>query len=214
MARALRKPNAMKQATVKNDAQGVGKEEIVKRSNKSKRYVSVMGLLLAFSFALFMSFGCSSNSVKVDDQTSGSKLDYLYDSQEEHADRSPKLIDETVSVASETVGLLGGVLEVTDDASTTFVVPVGALLRPVEISIVATEFKTPLGSVFLYQCGPEGTKFKVPAKLSQRVPEGQDEASLYYFNEATRVWELQEVAKVKDGVATFNIKHFSKYGIS
>jgi hypothetical protein len=205
----------MKQATVNDGAPGAGKEEHVKRSNKSKRYVSVMGLLLAFSLALFVSFGCSSNSIKFEDQnTSGDKLDYLYDTQEEHADRSPKLLEETVSVVSETVGLLGGVLEVADDASTVFVVPVGALLRPVEISIVASEFQTPLGPVFLYECGPEGTKFKVPAKLSQRMPEGQSDASLYYFNEATGAWELQEVVKVKDGVATFNIKHFSKYGIS
>lgn len=205
----------MKQVTVNNGTPSVGKEENVKRSNKSKRYVSVMGLLLAFSLALFVSFGCSSNSVKVEDQyTPGDKADYLFDTQEDHADKSPKLLEVTSTAVSETVGILGGALEVAGDASTSFVVPAGALLTPVEISVVVSEFDTPLGSVYVYDCGPDGTKFKIPAKLSQQMPAGQREANLYYFNEDTREWELQEVVKVKDGVATFNIKHFSKYGIS
>lgn len=211
----------MKQATVNHGTPGVGKEDIVKRSKKSKWYVSGLGLTLALVFALFASFGCSSNALKTEDPTSGDKHNYLFDTgeqvdpQDNDAIKSPRLLESAVAVVSETVGILGGELDVVvGDVNTQFVVPVGALFVPVEISVVVTKYDTPLGPVYTYDCGPDGTKFKVPAKLSQRMPDGQSTAELFYFNESTRNWELQEVVKVKNGVATFNIKHFSKYGIS
>ena len=40
----------------------------MKRSSQSKRYVSIMGLLLAISMALFLFAGCSRNSVAADEQ--------------------------------------------------------------------------------------------------------------------------------------------------
>ncbi|MBK7092793.1 MAG: hypothetical protein IPH59_13905 [bacterium] len=40
------------------------------------------------------------------------------------------------------------------------------------------------------------------------------DAFLYYFNEAKGEWEFQETGQGLKGVATFKIKHFSKYGIS
>lgn len=195
----------------------VGKEERVKRSSKSKRYVSIVGLLLAFCFSVFMFTGCSSNSVTPEDQNPvDEKINYLYETGE--ADKnyaSPGLFELLEATVSQAVGFLGGTINVDlGESSASFVVPVGALLRPVNISLEVTEFSTPHGSIFIYDCGPDGTTFRSPAKLTQQMPAGQPYAFLYYFNESKGEWELQQTVKVKNGVATFNIYHFSKYGIS
>lgn len=195
----------------------VGKEERVKRSSKSKRYVSIVGLLLAFCFSVFMFTGCSSNSVTPEDQNPvDEKVNYLYETGE--ADKnyaSPGLFELLEATVSQAVGFLGGTINVDlGENSSSFVVPVGALLRPVNISLEVTEFSTPHGSIFIYDCGPDGTTFRSPAKLTQQMPAGQPYAFLYYFNESKEEWELQQTVKVKNGVATFNIYHFSKYGIS
>lgn len=188
----------------------------MKHISKSKRYVSVMGLMLAVSLALFV-FGCSSSpTVPNDPNPPDNKLEYLTDSEfgEDQA-KSPGLFEVVEVATSEVVGILGGVVEVeVDGEKAEFKVPSGALKRPVVISLDVTKRETPLGAVYVYDCGPDGTVFSTPAELSQPMPEGRDFAILYYFNESTRMWELQEVVKVKDGVAKFKIKHFSKYGIS
>ncbi|MBK7092792.1 MAG: hypothetical protein IPH59_13900 [bacterium] len=55
----------------------------MKRSSKSKRYVSIVGLLLAFCFSVFMFTGCSSNSVTPEDQNPvDEKVNYLYETGE------------------------------------------------------------------------------------------------------------------------------------
>ncbi len=192
----------------------------MKRSSQSKRYVSTMGLLLAVSLALFMFVGCSSNSVNNDEQNPiDPKINFLYETVDAGQNYAAPPVFEVVEVAaSEVIGLAGGTIVVALDNGKAnqakFAVPPGALIRPVEISLNVTEYSTPFGSIFIYDCGPDGTQFRVPAKLSQPMPAGQQDAFIYYFNEATGVWELQEVVKVKKGFATFSIKHFSKYGIS
>lgn len=194
----------------------LNKEEIVKRSTKSKRYVSIMGLMLAVSLALFMFSGCSSKAIENEQNPIDPKVNYLYETGE--ADQNyagPALFDVTEMQVSKVIGILGGTINVPiRGADATFTIPAGAVLLPIEISLKVTRYGTPFGPLFIYDCGPDGTKFKVSAELSQPLPEGQNYAFIYYFNEATRNWEFQEVVKVKDGVATFKIKHFSKYGIS
>lgn len=189
----------------------------MKRSSKSKRYVSIMGLLLAFCLSVFMFTGCSRNSAAPEVQDPiDKKIEYLYETGE--ADKhyaSPSLFELLEVEVSQVVGILGGTLSVDlDESSASFTVPAGALLRPTNIALEVTELSTPLGSIYVYDCGPDGTKFKAPAKLTQQVPDGQEYAFLYYFNTSTGVWELQETVKVKNGFATFKINHFSKYGIS
>jgi hypothetical protein len=193
----------------------VGLEDSVKRSTMANKFALVMGLLLSVSLALFMFAGCSTNSVSNDDHVTDGKLVYLFDAtHRDHNQAGPALFELTEVAVSEVVGLVGGTIEVAGDISADFVVPAGALLAPVEIRIEASELQTPLGPIYIYDCGPDGTRFRVPAKLQQPITTGQPFAFLYYFNEATGQWELQETVKVKNGVATFNIKHFSKYGIS
>lgn len=218
MATPLHLLTPMKRSEINNGTNTcVGKEEKVKRSSKSKRYVSIVGLLLAFCFSVFMFTGCSRNSVTPEDQNPvDEKINYLYETGE--ADKnyaSPGLFEFLEATVSETIGFLGGTIDVDlGESSSSFVVPVGALLRAVNISLEVTEFSTPLGPIYIYDCGPDGTKFRTPAKLSQPMPAGQQHAFLYYFNESKGVWELQQTVKVKNGVATFDIYHFSKYGIS
>lgn len=193
----------------------VGKEEKVKRSGTFMKYVSLIGLILATAFALFMFAGCSKNTAAPDALTDDKKefLDETTLADEVYA--GPRLLEVTKGAASKVVGVLGGTINVVVDGSTsTFKVPAGALLLPVNITLDVTKVETPLGAIHLYDCGPDGTKFKLPAELSQPISTGQEYSFLYYFNEVTRQWELQEIVKVKDGVATFKIKHFSKYGIS
>lgn len=198
--------------------EGVGKEEIVKRSSKSKRYVSIMGLLLAVSLALLMFVGCSSNSVSNDEQNPiDPKVNHLYETGEADVNyAAPPLFEVLEVAASKVIGIAGGTVEInlSGGSAAQFSVPAGALIKPVDISLNLRKFATPHGPIFLYDCGPDGTQFKFPAKLTQPMPAGQAYAFLYYFNEDSKVWELQEVVRVKNGFATFNIKHFSKYGIS
>lgn len=190
----------------------------MKRSSQSKRYVSTMGLLLAVSLALFMFVGCSSNSVNNDEQNPiDPKINFLYetvDAGQNYA--APPLFELLDVAASKVIGIAGGTVEIalSGGSAAQFAVPAGALIKPVEISLNVRKFATPRGPIFLYDCGPDGTQFKIPAKLSQPMPAGQEYAFLYYFNEVTKAWEFQEAVKVKQGVATFSIKHFSKYGIS
>ncbi len=187
----------------------------MKLMRKSKRYTWISGLLIVLSIALLMFVGCSSNAVKYTDNTTDDKFEYFFDAtQRDQNQAGPALFELTETVVSEVVGVVGGTVEVAGETGADFIVPVGALLTPVEITLEVTKIQTPLGPIYVYDCGPDGTKFKVPAKLQQPITSGQAYAFLYYFNESTGRWELQEIVKVKDGVATFNIKHFSKYGIS
>ena len=195
----------------------VAKEERVKKSGQFRKYASLVGILLVACVALLMFAGCSKNTAGPDEQTPpDGKLSYLYDTgRADDVQTGPSPLEITEATVSEVVGLLGGTIEVVvDGAQTNFTVPAGAVVRPVNISLEVTKYDTPLGALYIYDCGPDGTKFKTPAKLSQPMPAGQEYAFLYYFNEETGRWELQEFVKVKDGVATFSIKHFSKYGVS
>lgn len=206
----------MRNGIINDDTKSrVGMEDPVKLMRKSKRYTWISGLLIVLSIALLMFVGCSSNAVKYTDNTTDDKFEYFFDAtQRDQNQAGPALFELTETVVSEVVGVVGGTVEVAGETGADFIVPVGALLTPVEITLEVTKIQTPLGPIYVYDCGPDGTKFKVPAKLQQPITSGQAYAFLYYFNESTGRWELQEIVKVKDGVATFNIKHFSKYGIS
>ncbi|MGB5106077.1 MAG: hypothetical protein WBP42_05115 [Candidatus Zixiibacteriota bacterium] len=182
-----------------------------------RKHISRVGMFAAAVVALFVFSGCSSNSAGPDDQIPpDDKINYLYDTgRADDVSKVPSLLEVTEVFVEEIVSLLGGTIDVVvDDATATFDVPFGAILSPTNITIDVKKFDTPLGSLYVYDCGPDGTKFKLPAKLSVPMPSGQGYSYLYYYNEETETWDLQEVVKVKDGVATFKIKHFSKYGIS
>lgn len=198
----------------------------MKRSSKSMRYVSIVGLLLAVSLALFMFAGCTRNAVNSDEQN---PTDEIVNSQYEtgEADQNfagPKItfdaltrdLSRLLKEAEKLIDSKGGILSIElETGIAKFEVPTSALKSATLISIkVANESDPKLGSLCAYDCGPDGTTFAIDAKLSHPVAGGKLEASIYYFNEATGAWEFQEKVKVSKGYATFSIKHFSKYGIS
>ncbi len=198
----------------------------MKRSSKSLRYVSIVGLLLAVSMVLFMFVGCSRNAVNSDDQNPTDEMvnaQYEIDETVQNFagpkitfDNLVKEIDQAIKEILKLIDSKGGFLSLTLDFGTArFEVPANALAVPTWIRMAATNLVHPqLGSLKVYDFGPDGTTFAIDSKLIHPVPSGQLEASIYYFNEVTGAWEFQQRVKVSKGYATFSIKHFSKYGIS
>jgi len=183
----------------------------------SRRYVSILAVLFAISISLAFVGGCTSNAVAPStDNSILSTLDWLSsDITTGQADRSPKP-PELDKIVSGLIGSQGGVLQVKLDGSTPaiFKFPKGALKTETLITIHASVLQSPYGDFVVYECGPEGTVFDVPLEVSQPMPPSKSAASLYYFNETTMQWEVQETSTVQHGAAKFHIYHFSKYGIS
>lgn len=192
------------------------KEESVKLSRKSKQLISLVGLLLALSLSLAFLAGCSSNATAPEEQIpddpnaswfeASAKADDLY---------SGPIIDLGLDAKSLSVGISGGLLELTvDGLAVSINVPKGAVDGNVDITVDAKVVRTLLGSIYLFDFGPNGLIFNAPITVRQPMPSGQLYAFLYYFNPDTKLWELQQAVKVINGYASFNIFHFSKYGIS
>lgn len=196
---------------------GIGKETLLNAAKKLRRKFSLLGFVLALSIAVAMIVGCSTNSTSYDDQIPvDDKLSFLEESTNgEGANASLGLFELLNEAAIKVVGVVGGSVNLSVGGTRVrFEVPAGALTIPTPISLNVTKLGTPEGDLFVYDCGPDGTQFRVDARLSQQMPVGRKYAYLYYFNEETSKWELQEVVNVTGGFATFKIKHFSKYGIS
>ncbi len=161
--------------------------------------------------------GCTSNAVAPStDNPSLSTLDWLNSSPTTgQADRCP-IPFITDRIVSGLIGPKGGVLQVKLDGSipAIFRFPQGALKTETLITIQATVLETPSGSLVVYDCGPDGTVFDVPLEVTQPEPPGKSAANLFYFNETSMQWELQETSPVQHGCAKLHIYHFSKYGIS
>lgn len=195
----------------------IGKESNLKHPTKFKQKLSVLGFVLALSIAVALIVGCSTNATKYEGQLPvDDKLSFLEESTNGNgASASISLFDVLNTLVDKVIGVVGGVINLeVDGTKIKFEVPAGALTHPTRITMDVQRIGTPVGKLFVYDCGPDGTKFNVDAKLSQQMPAGQKRAFLYYFNESRSKWELQEVVDVSNGYATFRIKHFSKYGIS
>ena len=119
--------------------------------------------------------------------------------------------------ASKLIGIAGGVLALplSDNRTTSLTVPPGALLRAVTIVMGVTETQTDRGTLTLYEFGPDGLQFQIPARLTLQSGDANGTLlKLYLWNPATSQWELQESHAVSNGSVTFNVNHFSKYGVS
>lgn len=137
---------------------------------------------------------------------SSGTLDYLK--------TDPNYIDDAEVAAR--VGPKGGSLTINlDNEDIIFVVPAGALYSDVKIDITAYKMRTPYGDLYLYECEPAGTVFLRPMWVDHPVNRVEGAASgLFYLNDIEATWEVQQVSPVEDGRARFEIRHFSKYGIS
>jgi hypothetical protein len=103
-----------------------------------------------------------------------------------------------------------------DEETSKLVIPKDALEQEVYIKAKAAVFGTPFGLVRMYDFQPEGLQFQVPATLylSTTLPLNAV-IRLLYFNPLTGQWEIEQAASVdSNGVAVFQLNHFSKYAIT
>ncbi len=186
----------------------------MKKSRHMNPNVTTVLSVLAITLIMALVAGCTSNAVAPSTESSGqSTLTWLNST--DQADRIPVpfMLDRTVSAL---IGPKGGILQLNLNGymPVVFRVPAGALDEPTLITISALVVKSPGGEFVVYDCGPDGTVFNLPLQLLQPEPPGVTIANLFYFNETTSKWELQETSRVIGSVALFHIYHFSKYGIS
>ncbi len=77
-------------------------------------------------------------------------------------------------------------------------------------------------SVIELEFGPDDLFFSPPAQIvinagslnALRAPKYDGTVKLYYYNPETDEWLLQQESKINKGKVTFEIDHFSKFGIS
>lgn len=111
----------------------------------------------------------------------------------------------------------GGVIDIVSGPyEHQFVVQAGALDQDTQIW-VKTYKDTVLGkSVLVFEFGPDGLVFKEASNLLVDMGEINSRASsakLYYFDPSAGRWVYLSSSPVVDGVAAFDINHFSKYAI-
>jgi hypothetical protein len=188
---------------------------------KVRRGLMLGATAVAVFLVAFLVAGCSDNPVapKSDDGTGG--FTYIKDKGGDPmvapGDPGGKALGPGGRDSdSAVIGPAGGEIDLTlGPHASRFLVPPGALLSPVLISVAAVAAGTPFGDVAVFDFGPDGLAFKVPVKLTLQVsdPEGMTKR-LYWWNPSSGRWQLVNVAPVKDGEVTFNVAHFSKYGIT
>lgn len=118
---------------------------------------------------------------------------------------------------SATIGANGGTLELQMRGfKSKLSIPKKALSTDVTITVEGFLVSTPDWDVLLYDFGPDGLVFNLPAALEVDAGQLKDGTilHLYWLNPASDVWELQEEVVVKGHKIKFDIHHFSKYGIS
>jgi hypothetical protein len=191
----------------------------LKKLNHINLNVTTVLCLLALSLVMTLVAGCSSNAVAPStDSSSLSQLNWLNSKVVPGQDGPEPRTFATELTASSLIGPKGGVIVIAPQGSSMmpaqFIFPNGALKVETLITVRASLVETPFGNLVVYDCGPDGTVFDEPVLVVQSEPRGKTEASLYYFNEKTQQWELQETNPAKGGSAVFHIYHFSKYGIS
>ncbi len=101
----------------------------------------------------------------------------------------------------------------------------GAINEDVVIDITTCTAKSTshdIVTVFEFDFGPDGLFFSPSAKIivnaaslnALRAPKHKGVVKLYYHDPETGEWLLQQEAKIFKGKVTFEISHFSKFGIS
>ncbi len=200
-----------------------------KRSNMNRlgRWFVGATFLAAFAASILLLSGCGDTPMS---PTGGEQaLGALQYFDSHHGDL---LTNDTTAAAGKLLGGLirnvlyaldyllvgddGGLLSVELGTNTaTFEIPVEALNRSTLIVMNAVQTPTPWGEVTVFDFGPDGLVFEKPATLSLETSRANgSELRLFWWNESTQRWDLQESCVVRDGRVSFSIHHFSKYGIS
>ncbi len=191
----------------------------MRRLFDNRWYVSASIMLMTASLALVLLTSCSSDTVAPDDQTQN-QLDWLNETLRDDGpqatsgfviDRLPVLIDTTLVAVVSPYG--SQIDYVHGNEKIGFSLPYMAVKSQMTLTIRIRKLNAPFGKFWLFDCGPEGTKFKYPLYVQPNEAACNGSVLvLFYFNEETGFWEVE----AKSG--SFNpqvpIYHFSKYGIS
>lgn len=185
----------------------------------------ILGSLIAFAVVVGMSSitGCGNTPTgPVDQDHSLSALQFV----DQQSGAGEPLVSDSAyarvlegllhDLTSLLVGPGGGTLEVQlGDNSGTLRIPPGALRRLVRITMGALQHETPWNNATIFEFGPDGLVFILPAMLTLETdrPDGTL-LRIYWWNPDKRVWVFQQAATVRDGRVSFMIRHFSKYGIA
>jgi hypothetical protein len=179
-------------------------------------YIAGVLLLLLSGLSLMLVPGCSKNTVAVSGTSSvDEQLTYLNSF---FNPNGPQLIPlDSCKVLADTLlesmanNKTGAVFNLRDGNNVIlFNLPPGALEKETRITVHLIKYDAPFGPFWLLDCGPEGTVFAQPLKVTPRGDIGKTRV-LFYFNEKSSQWEVEEIA-VDSG--SLEINHFSKYAIS
>lgn len=112
---------------------------------------------------------------------------------------------------------VGGVIQIErKDYVHTFTVPANAISSNTLISVKSSDQIVLGEKMIVFEFGPDGLIFSKSAVLSFEMAELSAQASsgkLYYLDPSSGKWVYQGSSDVSNGVANFNINHFSKYAI-
>ncbi len=124
-------------------------------------------------------------------------------------------LDVLVSAPINAIG--GGQIDIKNgEKRHKFDVQPGSMSRNAVISVKLEIDLLKGRNALIFEFGPDGLSFRKPAKLTvdmRDVDTAAVNANLYYYDSSMKDWILIEKAAVKNGKATFNIFHFSKYAI-
>jgi len=175
-----------------------------------KRLTLLSGL--AILAAAFIIGGCSQNSPLEPNQSQ-------YDLALQSSARGslPTLLSTTYDAGVVTKDD-GGTIEISRDSYThNFDVPSKSVSSDVIITVKTSLDKIGGRTALVFEFGPDGLKFDIPASLNCQLAEinaAATSGNLYYFDPDLRSWIYQGSNAVKDGIVSFDINHFSKYAIS
>lgn len=123
-----------------------------------------------------------------------------------------------VEVSQQIPAATGGVIAISqDNYNHAFVVSKDGLDKDETISAKVQSDYVNGKKAVIFEFGPDGLVFKEASKLQFDIAAVNVRASsayLYYFDPKVGNWVLQSVVRVNNGVAVFDINHFSKYAIS
>jgi hypothetical protein len=90
------------------------------------------------------------------------------------------------------------------------------LTVPTLITIHAQKLDSPYGPIWVFDCGPDGTLFDAdhPVELKATGRYSKDYVALWLFDETTQTWEIIDLLDAHGYKRSWDIFHFSKYGIS
>jgi hypothetical protein len=180
--------------------------------SKKLRGFALISSLVLLASALVIS-GCSDNSPLQPNLPQTDSMNRLIMSGMSGDSSEPETVSDSELIEKD----VGGTIEIERESYLhLFTVPEGALDSDTEITVESWQEKISGKEMIVFDFGPDGLVFKIPAKLDFDMAELNSKAKwgkLYYFDPVKSKWEFQGSSSVVDGIASFDIDHFSKYAI-